>query len=403
MKIKMIFIFLLTILIPTSFLAYFGLLAVRSEQSIIEKNIKQRYEAIADIVAGEIKAVLAGAPEGLLNDKGAAESIIAEQASIFKGQVIIFNREGEAIGAEKELGKPVLSRQIKGFPYTMAVYERYPLLFEKLRRKKTEGLCLYVVVIIFSAFSVLGGGGILLRKLSQEWRLAELKSEFALHLSHDLRSPLTSIRMFSEMLSENRIPSEEKRREYYNIITNESERLTQLANNVLDFSRIEQGRKKYNFKRENIVKAAAETVDRFRTYILDEDRHIAFEVKRENDKSANQIMIKIDTEAVSSALMNLLSNAAKYSSPDEEIKVSLKGGKKEVIIEVADRGIGIPAREQKKIFHKFYRIFQKQAAETEGSGLGLTLVKYTAEAHGGRVKVESEEGKGSKFSLILPL
>ena len=404
MRIKIVFIFLIAILIPTVLLAYFGLLAVRSEKSIMERNRMQRYEFMADILIGEIKTTLNAMPEELLENPKYLESVILGETSIFKDQVEIFDKVGRTVRGpaksftpKKVLEKPALTRPIMDLPYTIAVYERYPLpLLKKLEEKK-KGLYLYISIISFSALAILGGGFFTFWALSREWRLAELKSEFVSGLSHDLRRPLTSIRMFSEMLKDKRVLTEEKKLEYYNIINSESERLAHLTNNILDFSRIERGRKKYDLKYEDIANITTNTVGHFRTYMADKTRRINLEIQDGIPK------VKIDASSISQALINLLSNAAQFSPPDKEIKVNLMKARKDVVIEVIDQGIGVPRSEQRRIFQRFYRVPQKQVTETEGSGLGLTLVKYTAEAHGGRVKVESEEGKGSKFSLILPI
>jgi len=345
-------------------------------------------------------------PAELVTDTKYLESVMLGEAAMFRDQVKIFDSKNRDIGGPrrsftadaKKKGdeKPSFKRPLKGMPYTLAVYEHHPMLLERLEARK-KGLYLYLALIAFSALAILGGGSFTVWALSKEWRSTELKSEFVSHLSHDLRRPLTSIRMFSEMLKEGRLPSEEKRDHYYNIISDESERLTQLANNILDFSRIERGRKKYDFKSEDIVKVTQDTVNHFKAYMAGEKRPVNLTVSGAMPK------VRIDPDAISQALGNLLANAAKFSPQDKDVDVNLKCGKNEIIIEVADKGIGISKREQKKIFEKFYRVSQKKISETEGSGLGLTLVKYIAQAHKGRVKVESEEGRGSKFSLILPL
>ena len=409
MRIKIISIFILSILIPTTLLAYFGLLAVRSEKLIVEKNIQERYHAVADIVETEIKARLESIPPKLLEDREYLESIFLGSSAIFRDQVKILNEYARPIGGpeksfssgakKKESEKPVLLRPIKDFSYQIAVYERHPLLLQRLEEKK-KGLYLYVLLIGFSVIAILSGAFFTLYALSREWRLAKLKAEFVSHLSHDLRRPLTSIRMFSEMLKDDRIPEEEKKQEYYSIIAGESECLTHLANNILDFYRIEGSRKKYEFKDEDIVRIVTEIVERFRTYIADKSRNISLNIEDSIP------MVHIDRDAISQGLMNLLSNADKYSQTDKEIKVRLYQGTGDrrqgaVVLEVIDHGIGIPQKEQKKIFKKFYRTSQKSVKDTEGTGLGLMLVKYIAEAHKGRVEVESEVGKGSKFSIIL--
>ncbi len=397
MRVKIVLIFILSVLIPTALLAYFGLQAVRSEKLIVETNIRRVYESMADVVEDEIKTALYGLSESFLKDKAKVESILISQASMFNYQVKIFDDAGKPLGGEpsKELGAPVLRKNIKGIPYIMAVYEKYPVLIKGLEERKNR-LSSYMLVILFSSLFVLGGSFFTLSALSREWRLTELKSEFVSSLSHDLRRPLTSIRMFSEMLKNDSVPSEEKKREYYNIISGESEQLTNMANNILDFSRIERGRKRYEFKDEDITKIIRAAVERFKSSMVHESCKVSLSM--DPDIPA----LKMDADSISQAVTNLLTNAFNYSPFDKEIKVNVVKRPGEVAVEVIDNGMGIPRNEQRKIFRRFYRVESKDT-NVEGSGLGLTLVKYSAEAHGGRIAVESKEGRGSKFSLILPV
>jgi signal transduction histidine kinase len=217
--------------------------------------------------------------------------------------------------------------------------------------------------------------------------------------------------MFSEMLKNGDVPSEEKKKEYYDIITVESDKLTHLANNILDFSRIEEGRRKYNIQLEDIARVVLETVERFKMYTINETRQVSLRVdgvpgddQHKGEKRKNNYpMVNIDAGAISQALMNLLTNADKYSPPEKEVVVNVRNQKRQVAIEVIDQGEGIPREEQKKVFQKFYRASKNEVSGIEGSGLGLALVKYTAQAHGGRVVLESEVGKGCKFSILLPV
>ena len=396
MNIKIISIFFLAIFIPTSLLAYFGILAVRSEKDIVEKNMVQKYRAMADVVEGQIKHALSQATDEQLADTSYWESLLVGQAGIFKDEVTIFSSKGRPLAtAPAPLSEAAFSRPLARLPFTIAVYERYPMILEQLEARR-QGLVLYIGLIVFSAFSILLGSFYALSTLAREWRFAQLKSEFVAHLSHDLRRPLTSIQMFSEMLKEGHIPGEEKKQEYYNIIANESDKLTHLANNILDFSRIERKRIRYNFQQADITAIVRDTVERFKTYMLDDKHPVVLAM----DPCPP---VKVDIHTMTQAVMNLLTNAAKYSPPGSSVEVYVRNHKKEVVIDVVDYGYGVPASEHKKIFQKFYRVSKTYVAQTEGSGLGLTLVQYTAEAHGGRVTVESREGKGSKFTIVLPV
>ncbi|MBU0881265.1 MAG: HAMP domain-containing histidine kinase [Candidatus Omnitrophica bacterium] len=397
MRVKIALIFILSVLIPTALLAYFGLQAVRSEKLIVETNIRRVYESMADVVEDEIKTALYGLSDSFLKDKAKVESILINQASMFNYQVKIFDDTGRPLGGPppKDLGAPVLRKSMRGISYIIAVYEKYPVLIKGLEERKHR-LTSYMAVIIFSALFVLCGSFFTLSALSREWRLTELKSEFVASLSHDLRRPLTSIRMFSEMLKTGSVQSEEKKREYYNIISGESEQLTNMANNILDFSRIERGRKRYEFKNEDITAIIRATIERFKSYMAHESCKVTLNME------PGIPPIKIDADSIAQAITNLLTNAFNYSPFDKEITVNVVKRPKEVAIEVIDNGLGIPRSERKKIFRRFYRVESKDT-NVEGSGLGLTLVKYAAEAHHGKVVVESKEGSGSKFLLILPM
>jgi len=398
MRTKISCIFLITVLIPTILLAYFGLEAIKSEKLIIEKSIMRQLKAMADIVETEALAVLAERGNLSEADPFEVELILLKQSWIFGDQVVIFDKKGVPIdkSSPKNLKRAIISRPMNKVPYTIAVYPRHPLILEKISERK-NAVFLYAAIIIFSVFAILGSVFFAFGTLLREWRAADLKNEFVLRLSHDLRRPLTSIRMFSEMLKEGRIPEEDKKNEYYNIIANESERLTQLANNILDFSKMERGREKYNFTKENIAKVVGDVVERFKTYILDKPCPVTFQVE---GKIPDVI---IDASLISQAVMNLLINAAKFSPASKEIKVTVREKNHKAVIDVSDQGRGLSIKDQKRVFNKFYRVSQKEIAETEGSGLGLTLVKHIAHAHKGHVEVTSEEGKGSNFSLILPI
>jgi len=399
MRTKIVLIFVISIFIPTALLAYFGLGAVRSEKSIVEKNMRAKYRMMADIVASEIKEALERVPPAFKENKKAMELVLLKEASIFRGEALIFDSEGKQLGSgsKKEISDSVFRKPLKDIPYTVAVYERYPLPVLKKLEERKKLLSLYMALIGFSAFFILGASFFTIWALSREWRLAELKSEFVADFSHELRRPLTSIRMFSEMLKDGRVPDEEKKGRYYGIITGESERLAHLANNILDFSRIERGRKIYDFKHGDITVVVRETVERFKAYLVEKTRPVILNMERDIPG------LKMDAHSISEALLNLLTNAAKYSPADKEITINLAGSGKNVVIEVMDRGIGIPPKEKKRIFNKFYRTSQKKVTETEGTGLGLALVRYIIQAHRGYVKVESEQGKGSKFSLVIPV
>jgi signal transduction histidine kinase len=253
--------------------------------------------------------------------------------------------------------------------------------------------------LILGVLSLLLVGGLVLtyRSVSREMALARLKSDFVSNVSHELRTPLALIRLYAETLELGRVRTQEKVEEYYRIISKESERLTALINNILDFSRIEAGRKEYDLRETDIAELVRNTLDSYRYQI--EQKGFAFEQSIDSSLPA----VHVDREAIARALVNLLDNALKYSADEKFLGVKLYGANGVLKLEVVDRGIGIARREQSKIFEKFYRTGDPLVHNSRGSGLGLSLVRHVTHAHGGEVEVESTPGKGSKFTLSLPL
>jgi signal transduction histidine kinase len=253
--------------------------------------------------------------------------------------------------------------------------------------------------MILGALSVLMIGGIWLtyRNISREMNLARLKSDFVANVSHELRTPLALIRLYAETLELGRLTAKEKYQEYFRIIREESERLSALINNILDFSRIEAGRKEYEFKETDLPELVRSTLDSYRFQI--EQNGFAFEQHISGDIPP----VNVDREAIARSLLNLVNNALKYSKDQKFIGISLYRANGSVKLEVRDKGIGIPPAEQEKIFEKFYRCGDPLVHNIKGSGLGLSLVRHIVRAHGGEVLVESAPDKGSKFTIELPL
>ena len=257
---------------------------------------------------------------------------------------------------------------------------------------------------VHTSFLILGGlsfllaGGIFLtyRNVSKEMALARLKSDFVSNVSHELRTPLSLIRLYAETLELGRLTGPEKHHEYYCIIRKESERLTALINNILDFSRIEAGRKEYDFRETDMRELVCNTLESYRYQI---EQH-GFTLE---ERIGEVPPLRVDREAMARSLVNLVNNALKYSQDRKYIGVKLYRENGSVKLEVTDHGIGIPPNEQSKIFEKFYRVGDPLVHNTKGSGLGLALVQHIAQAHGGDVAVDSSPGAGSKFTITLPL
>src|SRR5438067_6972426 len=253
-------------------------------------------------------------------------------------------------------------------------------------------------LLTLAALSLVLAGGIVLtyRNVTKEMALARLKSDFVSNVSHELRTPLSLIRLYAETLEMGRLTHTEKYQEYYCIIRKESERLTALINNILDFSRIEAGRKEYDFRETDMRELVHNTLESYRYQI--EQNGFVFEEKIDDVPP-----MRVDREAMARSLLNLVNNALKYSQDRKFIGVNLYRDNGSLKLEVVEHGIGIPHQEQSKIFEKFYRVGDPLVHNTKGSGMGLSLVRHIAQAHGGDVLVDSSPGQGSKFTITLPM
>lgn len=242
-----------------------------------------------------------------------------------------------------------------------------------------------------------GGVFFALRSASRSMKLSQMKSDFVSNVSHELRTPLASIRVFGEFLKMGRVKEDRKVREYGEYIENESRRLTQLINNILDFSRIESERKTYHFQKANVADIISETLKVYDVRLRQNGFNVEFVPPKKPLPPA-----VVDSDAIAQAFVNLLDNAVKYSGSSTEITVRVAEKDGHVTVAVTDHGIGIPAEEQGKIFEKFYRVSTGLVHDVKGSGLGLSIVKHIVDAHHGFVAVDSEPGTGSTFTIYLP-
>jgi signal transduction histidine kinase len=253
------------------------------------------------------------------------------------------------------------------------------------------GATLLVLVFLFL------GMALIIRATDREARLAQAKSNFVSNVSHELKTPLSLLSLFSEILELGRVNNEEKKTEYYGIIRHESLRLNKMIDNILDFSKIEAGRKKYIFADGDMAEVIEHVLSSYRYQIINS----GFDVQ--TNIQADLPPVLIDRDAMAQAISNLLDNAIKYSREVKQLSITTEQRGADLSIEIADHGIGIPRAEQAKIFEQFYRVGNGLVHDVKGSGLGLSLVKHIVEAHHGTISVESDVGKGSRFTIRLPL
>lgn len=259
----------------------------------------------------------------------------------------------------------------------------------------TLGLLIALLLI-----AMVVGSWLIVNDLNRQVTLARQKTDFVSNVSHELKTPLTSIRMFSELLADGRVSDIAKQRSYLHIISAETARLTRLINNVLDFARLERGEKKYDFKNCDLVTVVRDTAESYRPHLENNgftlDSHL----------SSTPLHVRGDTDALAQIVVNLLSNAEKYSNHNKQIEIRTERHDSPLPyaeVRVMDRGLGVPPSCEEKIFEKFYRAHDSLASGIQGSGLGLTLARQIARAHGGDVVYQAREGGGSCFALRLPI
>ena len=257
------------------------------------------------------------------------------------------------------------------------------------------------IFYLLALFLILGitlfGAYLLWRDVRREVRIAEMRSQFVSSVSHELKTPLTAIRMFAETMRMGRSKDPKVHAEYLDTIVNESQRLTRLLNNVLDFSKIEQGKRIYHPELASlyeIIQSAARSME----YPLSQQ---GFSLEVNTEEGLPDVCV--DRDAIEQAVLNLLHNAMKYSGESRNIGLRLQKKDGYAVIQVVDQGIGIDPQEQQRIFNKFYRVPSPENERIVGTGLGLALVSHIVEAHSGRLEIESTLGKGSAFSIYLPL
>jgi signal transduction histidine kinase len=378
--------------------------ALRAEvsQRFWERGGRRHLEAHGRVI---LAAVIPTASRGLLlvglgRDQQALSRDVLEKTLGTvegKGALAILDGSGRAVFTSRPLDRaaPVLTVPFgEALPtWRVALYQPAGLSPRDMVRRQAV---IFMAALVLLLLVIAAGLAATYRLVRRESEIARLKSDFVANVSHDLKTPLSLIRMFSETLEMDRVPDESRRHEYYGVLTRESERLTRLIDNVLDFSRIESGRQRYQLEAGPVEPIVHEVLESFRHPL--HQQGFALDVRVAPDLPD----VPMDAEALKQALSNLLDNAMKYSAERRCIRVAARREEGGVAVEVADEGIGVPPSERERIFEKFYRIGRSETQGRRGSGVGLALVKHIVEAHRGRVTVDAVPGGGSRFTLHLP-
>ena len=335
-----------------------------------------------DLIAGSIRKILS-----TYHGETAASSAIAFTISDENQRILYSN-------ATAQSGYFLESNFDRPFSNWKASFTLKNTNLDELARNSflhSAGATVLVLLFLF------GGMALTIRATDREARLAQAKSNFVSNVSHELKTPLSLLSLFAEILELGRVKSEEKKREYYGIIRHESLRLNKMIDNILDFSKIEAGRKTYVFADADIAEMIEQVLSSYRYQIMNSGFDVQTNIQPDLPP------VSIDRDAMAQAISNLLDNAIKYSRDVKQLSITTERRGSNLSIEIADRGIGIPRAEQAKVFEKFYRVGNGLVHDVKGSGLGLSLVQHIVEAHNGSIAVESDVDKGSRFTILLPL
>jgi two-component system phosphate regulon sensor histidine kinase PhoR len=280
-------------------------------------------------------------------------------------------------------------------PWTLELFQQSPNFLNALLSSR-RSIYLYIFILITTI--LIFGFYLTIRMLTHELEFAKMKSNFVSAISHELKSPITSMLQMAEVLKANRVPSEERKKQYYDSIVEQGERLTFLVDNILDSARLEEGKIEYYFEKVDIKNLLKKIISIIKQKSQKDDIQISTFITK-----IPIPLIRIDQAAFTQLITNLVDNAIKFSDKHKKINIRLEKDENFVKIEIEDFGVGIKKVDVKKIFERFYRGENEKIFNTKGSGLGLTLVKQIVEAHQGTIKVESEFGRGSVFTVMLPI
>lgn len=338
--------------------------------------------------------------------KDTMPTLLSEAAT--RSRVDVVDEDGRII-----FGPPLRGQFTVGVRFPTTLYgwrvQVSPSASDELTARVQNRARLELVMVVLSCGVIVLGVATILLAAERDRRISALKSEFVANVSHELKTPLALVRMFGEMLQSGRVASDAKRQEYLDIIVSESERLSSLIENVLDFARVERGRQAYDFAIGSVGEAVSKAAAIYRYRAEREGVELTAQVE------ASLPMAKIDERAIQLAVINLIDNALKYA-PGAHVSVTanLDRSAREIVVRVNDTGPGVPPEDRQRIFERFVRGSASRSSGSRpavrGSGIGLALVLHIAESHGGRAWVESAtRGKpgrpvtGASFAIAIPI
>jgi len=408
------------VVLPTLLLSGFGILAIKNERAALEKRLRNTYQErskqVETALMAEISQMSRPPNAELANEtlNRIARALFPDDQAIFALIPLTMAPEDRTImetlrnlspnwksvmdGEDSEDAQkvqPIISRPLQS-PLNEYQLAAYLPASDPVGDAMIRNTIIYSSLMVVFLALVIIGVVITARFIHRELRLSRLQTDFVSNISHELRTPLTSIRMFIETLQMGRARSEAEVQECLDIVATESERLTTMIERILGWARMEAGKRVYSFQPVPVSELIDEVLRAFLT------QQLMAEISLHREEAPDLPPVYVDRAAMVEALLNLLYNAVKYTGEKKEITLKACLSRGLVALEVADNGVGISAQDRKRVFDKFYRADALLSRKTEGSGLGLTIVRHVVEAHGGKILVESELGIGSRFTLLLP-
>jgi len=274
--------------------------------------------------------------------------------------------------------------------------DRVKYIYGKLVRERRSKFTKIATLYTLAVSTFLLGLYFMITNILGKRKINRMKEDFVSSVSHELKTPIAAVRMLAETLKRGKVKDAGREDQYYGMIIRESDRLTRFINKILDFAKLEKGGKVFYFEEDNICDLAKTAVDIYRDEAQDKDLKLSLNLEKEG------ITAEVDKDAILQVMLNLVDNAYKYSKNEKDITIGVKDSGQNITVEISDKGIGIPKDSIEKVFDKFYRVDRYFTKHVKGSGLGLSFVKDVINSHGGKIAVQSEQGKGTKFIISLP-